>query len=46
MNKPTIGQTFDVRGTLGTIVAVHAFGTIDVELPNGRTYRVTGLFFN
>lgn len=42
---PTVGMKYRVYGKLGTIVRVHPFGTIDVEMPNGNRYRVTGLSF-
>ena len=44
-NTPRIGQTYRVHGVLGIIVAVHRAGTIDVETPDGRWWRVTGLTF-
>lgn len=43
--RPAIGMTYDVRGRLGTIIAVHPFGTIDVRMDDGATYRVSGLPF-
>lgn len=27
------------------VLKVHAFGTVDVELPSGRCFRVSGLSF-
>ena len=30
----------------GTVIAVHPFGTVDVELNNGQCYRVSGLNLN
>jgi hypothetical protein len=45
MRTPNIGDTYTIYGTIGTIIEVHAFGTIDIELPDGRCYRVTGLAF-
>lgn len=44
-NKPKVGQRMTVRGMLCTIIKVHPFGTVDVEAPNGRNFRVTGLAF-
>lgn len=44
-NAPKIGQTIVVYGVTCTIVKIHPFGTVDVEAPNGRYYRVTGLSF-
>jgi hypothetical protein len=43
--KPSIGMAFKVYGRIGTIVAIHPFGTIDVQMSDGATYRVTGLAF-
>lgn len=43
--KPTVGMRMTVRGMLCTIIKVHPLGTVDVEAPNGRNYRVTGLPF-
>ena len=44
-----IGQTITVqlfgRMVTGKILAVHAFGTVDIELPSG-CYRVSGLSLN
>jgi hypothetical protein len=42
---PSVGMTMKVYGAVGTIIAVHAFGTVDVEMADGRCYRVTGLAF-
>lgn len=44
-NKPTIGQTVTVYGMLCTIYRIHPFGTMDVEAPDGRCFRVTGYGF-
>ena len=49
MQKPIVGQKIklSVYGTLQTVtvLAVHKFGTIDVETESGACYRVTGLSF-
>ncbi len=29
-----------------TIIAIHAAGTIDVEAPDGRCFRISGLSFS
>lgn len=42
---PRLGQRFPMPGFHGIIRAIHAAGTIDVEAPSGRLYRVTGLPF-
>jgi hypothetical protein len=31
------------REVTGIILAVHPFNTVDIELPSGRCYRVSGL---
>jgi len=49
MTKPTVGQKIkiNVYGRLQTVtvLAVHKFGTIDVETEAGACYRVSGLSF-
>lgn len=47
MNSPHIGQTCQVYGVWCTIIAIHPFGTIDVEAMDGsgRYWRVSGLSF-
>ncbi len=44
--RPKVGQTID-HHILGecVIIAVHDFGTLDVEDNLGNCYRVTGLDF-
>lgn len=42
---PAIGQTVKVRGQRAVIIAIHPFGTIDVQLNDGRCYRISGLAF-
>ncbi len=44
-NQPRVGDLVDVRGVTCTITRVHTLGTIDVEAPDGRCYRLTGLLF-
>ena len=44
MKIPAIGMTYIVYGKVGTIVAIHPFGTIDVEVGD-KAYRITGLAF-
>lgn len=44
-NRPVVGELMTVRGHIGTIIKVYPFGTVDVELADGRCYRVTGLSF-
>jgi hypothetical protein len=50
MTKPTVGQKIQttVYGKLQTVIvlAVHPFGTIDVETATGACFRITGLSFN
>lgn len=45
--RPTIGQTYNVRGILCRIYAIYPAGTIDVQEIGGdeRCWRVTGLPF-
>jgi hypothetical protein len=31
------------RMVTGKIIAVHSFGTIDIELPSGNCFRVSGI---
>jgi hypothetical protein len=49
MQKPTIGQKIQmpVYGKIRvvTVLAVHPFGTIDVETEMGNVLRITGLAF-
>jgi len=49
MQKPTVGQKIEmpVYGKLQTVtvLAVHSFGTIDVETESGACFRITGLSF-
>ncbi len=49
MTKPTVGQKIKlhVYGRLQTVtvLAVHKFGTVDVETESGACYRVSGLSF-
>lgn len=46
-NRPRIGQLVRVRGVMCRIIAVHVFGTIDVEAmdDSGRCWRVSGLSY-
>lgn len=43
--KPGDVKTMHVFGKVQrvTILAVHALGTLDIELTDGRCYRLTGL---
>ena len=47
--KPTIGQKIKIHvyGRLQTVtvLAVHKFGTVDVETESGACFRVSGLSF-
>ena len=49
MKKPIIGQKIEmpVYGKLQivTVLAVHPFGTIDIETVTGACFRITGLSF-
>jgi hypothetical protein len=49
MQKPTVGQKIQmpVYGKLQTVtvLAVHPFGTIDIETATGACFRITGLSF-
>jgi hypothetical protein len=49
MTKPIVGQKIklSVYGKLQivTVLAVHKFGTIDVETESGACFRITGLSF-
>ena len=49
MQKPTVGQKIKmpVYGKIRvvTVLAVHSFGTIDVETEMGNVLRITGLSF-
>lgn len=42
-----IGETIETlifgRMVAGKIIAVHPFGTVDLELPNGNCVRVSGI---
>lgn len=42
---PRVGMAMEVHGQVCTILAVHAAGTVDVEAPSGKCFRVTGLGF-
>ena len=45
-SKPQIGQLVTVYGQQCRIIAIHDFGTIDVETLDGsRCYRLSGLAF-
>jgi hypothetical protein len=47
--KPTVGQTIQVAiyGKIQTVtvLAVHPFGTVDVETSTGKCFRLSGLSF-
>lgn len=49
MQKPIVGQKIQmpVYGKIRvvTVLAVHPFGTIDVETESGACFRITGLSF-
>ena len=49
MKKPVVGQKIEmpVYGKIRvvTVLAVHKFGTIDVETATGACFRITGLSF-
>ena len=49
MKTPQAGQvkTMHIFGKVQqvTILAVHSFGTMDIELASGQCYRVSGLSF-
>jgi hypothetical protein len=49
IKTPQVGQvkTMHIFGKVQqvTILAVHSFGTMDIELSTGQCYRVTGLAF-
>jgi hypothetical protein len=49
MKTPQVGQvkTMHIFGKVQqvTILAVHSFGTMDIELSSGKCFRVTGLSF-
>ncbi len=49
MTKPIVGQKIkiNVYGRLQTVtvLAVHKFGTIDVETESGACFRMSGLSF-
>jgi hypothetical protein len=49
MSKPKVGQriTLHVYGKpqAVTVLAVHPFGTIDIETDSGKCFRITGLSF-
>ena len=49
MKTPQVGQvkTMHIFGKVQqvTILAVHSFGTMDIELSSGKCFRVTGLAF-
>ncbi len=43
--RPQVGMTFMHAGQSCVIVKVHKFGTIDIQSPSGKLFRVTGLSF-
>lgn len=49
MQKPIVGQKIQVpvygKIRVVTVLAVHPFGTIDVETEMGNVLRITGLSF-
>ena len=49
MTKPIVGQKIKmpVYGKIRvvTVLAVHPFGTIDIETESGACFRITGLSF-
>lgn len=49
MNKPIVGQKIQIaiysKLQTVTVLAVHKFGTIDVETASGNCFRITGLSF-
>ena len=49
MKTPKAGdiKTMHIFGKVQTvtILAVHNFGTMDIELPSGQCFRVSGLSF-
>jgi hypothetical protein len=49
MKTPAVGQTrtMHIFGKVQTvtILAVHKFGTMDIELESGKCFRVSGLCF-
>jgi hypothetical protein len=49
MKKPIVGQKIEmsVYGKIRvvTVLAVHPFGTIDIETESGACFRITGLSF-
>lgn len=49
MSKPSIGQriTLAVYGKpqAVTVLAIHPFGTLDIETASGKCFRITGLSF-
>lgn len=49
MQKPVIGQKIQVsiysKLQTVTVIAVHKFGTIDIETASGNCFRITGLSF-
>jgi hypothetical protein len=49
MRKPIVGETRNMHifGKVQrvTILAVHQFGTVDVETESGKCFRITGLSF-
>lgn len=38
----TVNVTIYGREYVATLLAIHSHGTIDVELPDGRCFRVSG----
>ena len=49
MQKPIVGQKIQIavysKLQTVTVLAVHKFGTIDVETASGACFRITGLSF-
>jgi len=43
--RPEVGQTVKMRGLHCLVIAVRDFGTIDIEAPNGKCFRLSGLGF-
>lgn len=49
MRKPIVGETrtMHIFGKVQrvTILAVHQFGTVDIETESGKCFRISGLSF-
>jgi hypothetical protein len=44
--KPRINESIWIeRFGSCVVIAVHSFGTIDIETPSGKCFRVSGLSF-